>query len=149
MQEIFSLKNEAETRAFGRELALKFLPGTLLCLSGDLGAGKTTFAQGILSGLGAEKPYTSPTFVLMKQYDLETPSQVGIKRIYHADAYRVEAHDFEIIGFQDWLDDEEGLVILEWPERVKNLLPKERLEISIKSIGETMREIEVHKMSIN
>ena len=117
------------------------LPGTLLCLTGDLGAGKTTLVQGLLEGVGAERPYVSPTFVIMKQYDLAVPSANGIARVYHADAYRVEAKDFTEIGFAEWYADPQGLVILEWPERITDILPVKRIDITITSLSETDREI--------
>lgn len=130
-----------ETRAFGREWVATIPPGTLLCLTGDLGAGKTTFVQGLLDGLGAKRPYVSPTFVIMKQYDLVAPSITGIKRIYHADAYRVGSRDFQEIGFAEWCADPEGLVVLEWPERIAPILPEQRIDITITALSETSREI--------
>lgn len=130
-----------ETRAFGKKLAQEIIPGTLLCLRGDLGAGKTTLVQGLLEGLGAVRPYVSPTFVIMKQYGLAVPSATGIGRVYHADAYRVEEKDFREIGFAEWCADAEGLVILEWPERIQNMLPEKRIEITVASLSETDREI--------
>lgn len=129
-----------ETRELGKVIAKDLKPRMLLCLQGDLGAGKTTFVQGLLEALGAERPYTSPTFVIMKQYDLKQPVN-GIVRIYHADAYRVEAKDFETIGFAEWRSDPEGLTILEWPERVASILPPACTEASFKSLSETEREI--------
>ncbi|OGI22102.1 MAG: tRNA (adenosine(37)-N6)-threonylcarbamoyltransferase complex ATPase subunit type 1 TsaE [Candidatus Moranbacteria bacterium RIFCSPHIGHO2_01_FULL_55_24] len=131
MEKEFFAKTKEETRDFGRKLALELAPGTFLALSGDLGAGKTALAQGILEGLGASGPYVSPTFVIMKEYALPEPSPKGVKRVYHADAYRVEAKDFDTIGFAEWGSDPEGLVILEWPERVSALLPAERLTITL------------------
>lgn len=132
-----------ETRDFGKKLAGEILPGTLLCLSGDLGAGKTTLVQGLLEGLGAKRPYVSPTFVIMKQYDLLSPSITGITRVYHADAYRVEAKDFIEIGFAEWCADKQGLVILEWPERITNILPEKKVDIVLTSISETERKIKI------
>ncbi len=132
-----------ETQRFGRELANTLVPGTLLCLRGDLGAGKTTLVQGILEGLGAERPFVSPTFVLMKQYELPQASATGIKRIYHADAYRVGAKDFVELGFAEWCADQHGLVILEWPERIAEILPKKRIILSITALSENDREIKV------
>ncbi|MBP9727959.1 MAG: tRNA (adenosine(37)-N6)-threonylcarbamoyltransferase complex ATPase subunit type 1 TsaE [Candidatus Moranbacteria bacterium] len=130
-----------ETRDFGQKLAGEISPGTLLCLRGDLGAGKTTLVQGLLEGLGAERPYVSPTFVIMKQYDLLSPSTTGTTRVYHADAYRVEAKDFTEIGFTEWCADPQGLVILEWPEHIADILPEKRIDITITSLSETEREI--------
>ncbi len=141
MRETHTTHSAEETRAVGQQLATTLLPGTLLCLTGDLGAGKTTLVQGLLEGLGAERPYVSPTFVIMKQYELPRASAMGIKRVYHADAYRVESKDFTEIGFAEWCSDPEGLVILEWPERIADLLPEKRIDIIITSLSETEREI--------
>ncbi len=143
MERTFTTNSAEETRVFGKDLAQETKPGTLLCLRGDLGAGKTTFTQGLLEGLGAERPFVSPTFVIMKQYDLAQIRANGIKRIYHCDAYRVGEKDFREIGFTEWCADPEGFVILEWPERIGDLLPAKRVEITIKSLSETEREITI------
>lgn len=132
-----------ETRMFGKRLAREIIPGTLLCLTGDLGAGKTTFVQGLLEGLGAKKPYVSPTFIIMKQYDLPSPSATGVRRVYHADAYRVEAKDFQALGLTEWREDMKGIVILEWPERVQESLPTKRTILSFRSLSDTEREIKI------
>lgn len=140
MSDASTTHSREETLALGKKMAQTTLPGALLCLRGDLGAGKTTFTQGFLEGLGAERPYTSPTFVIMKQYDLSS-SKNGIERVYHVDAYRVETKDLETLGFAEWCEDKKGVVILEWPERVEALLPAKRLEIVFKSLSENEREI--------
>ena len=133
-----------ETRAQGERLGQILMPGTLVCLRGALGAGKTTFMQGVLAACGAEKPYVSPTFVLMKEYDLALPTATGIKRIYHADAYRIDTPlDFEKIGFSEWLSDREGVVLLEWPEKVEGLLPERGVVITLRSVSDEEREIHV------
>lgn len=146
MNDLITTHSAEETRDFGKKLAGEITPGTLLCLQGDLGAGKTTLVQGILEGLCAERPYVSPTFVIMKQYELSEPSVTGIRRIYHADAYRVEEKDFVEIGFAEWCADPDGLVILEWPERIQNILPEKRIDITLHSLSETEREIGVTGM---
>ncbi len=136
-----------ETRAQGELLGQTLMPGTLVCLRGALGAGKTTFMQGVLAACGAEKPYVSPTFVLMKEYDLALPTATGIKRIYHADAYRIDTPlDFEKIGFSEWLSDREGVVLLEWPEKVEDLLPEERCEITLTLGQEDIREVRIAEL---
>lgn len=144
MTETHTTHSAEETRALGKTLAGNILPGTLLCLTGDLGAGKTTLVQGLLEGLGAERPYVSPTFVIMKQYELPASSVSGVKRIYHADAYRVGSKDFTEIGFAEWCADRDGLVILEWPERIADLLPEKRIDITLTSLSETEREIRIN-----
>ena len=132
MQERYMAQTTEETRAIGVELARELRPGTLVCFFGDLGAGKTTFIQGILAEYDALRPYVSPTFVLMKQYDLARPTNTGIRRVYHADAYRMEtADDFAKLGFAEWCADAEGIVLLEWPERVNTLLPIARIDITL------------------
>jgi tRNA threonylcarbamoyladenosine biosynthesis protein TsaE len=132
----------AETKALAKKVALALRPG-LVTLSGDLGAGKTAFSQGVLETLGAIGPYTSPTFVLMKEYELPQKTPSGIKRVYHADAYRVNAKDFQELGFLGWLEEQDTLVILEWPERIAALLPQALSSIHFNVIGETEREISV------
>lgn len=139
----FTTHSKAETQALGKQLSAHFKPGQLVTFAGDLGAGKTTLIQGILEGLGALPPYPSPTFVLMNQYDLAAGLPSGIRRIYHADAYRVEAADFERLGFAEWCADPEGIVLLEWPERIAEILPKQRTDVTLRALSETDREITV------
>lgn len=141
MKNIYTTHSDKETKELGKKLAQEIAPGTLICLRGDLGAGKTTLTQGLLEGLGAEKPYTSPTFVIMKQYDLSAPSMTGVERVYHADAYRVEAKDFAELGFAEWCADTKGIVILEWPERIAELLPRQKTEIFLEPLSEDKRNI--------
>ena len=144
METLYTTNSIEETRSVGRKLAQQMMPGKIFCLTGDLGSGKTTFTQGILEGLGASGPYSSPTFVIMKQYDLPFPKN-GIERVYHVDAYRVDNKDFKTLGFSEWCEDAKGVVILEWPERVTELLPKEKIEITFKNVSENEREIIINK----
>lgn len=137
------------TQDFGRGLAATLRPGTLVTITGDLGAGKTTLVQGILDALGAPGPYPSPTFVLMNQYELPRVSAMGIQRVYHADAYRVGSDDFEKIGFLEWCADPTGIVLLEWPERLGTLVPLERVEIRLETISDTERSIETSGLKLN
>jgi tRNA threonylcarbamoyladenosine biosynthesis protein TsaE len=148
MEKQYLTHTAEETQKVGLEFGTFLLPGTLVCFRGDLGAGKTTFIQGILRACGARPPFVSPTFVLMKEYHLVEPTQNGIRRIYHADAYRMEtAEDFEKIGFTEWCADPEGIVLLEWPERIESLLPNTRIDItlSLKAGSDTHREIRIDK----
>ncbi len=136
-------RSKKETQLYGEGLAKTIRSGQLLLLKGDLGAGKTTLVQGLLAGLGAEPPYPSPTFVLMNQYELPRATANGVERVYHADAYRVGRDDFEKLGFLEWCADPKGLVILEWPERLGDLVPEKHIEVSIRSLSETERELTV------
>ncbi len=139
----YTTHSKEETKELGKVLASQFLLPALITFSGGLGAGKTTLIQGVLDGLGALPPYPSPTFVLMNEHILPQPTKGGVTRIYHADAYRVGLVDFEKLGFAEWCADPEALVLLEWPERIAELLPKERTNIILKSLSETEREITI------
>lgn len=162
MTQIFTTHSAEETREVGRNFAYTLKPGALVCFEGDLGAGKTTFIQGVLEGLGAEKPFVSPTFILMKQYDLppsqkslgqksDFQSEVGlpesnelpIRRVYHADAYRLGTPEFREIGFEEWIADQDGVTLLEWPKRIEELLPEKYTMVQIESVSETERRIEI------
>lgn len=143
--ETYLTQAKEETQVLGRKLAAALKPGTLIAFTGDLGAGKTTLIQGILDGLGAPAPYPSPTFVLMNQYELPASTAAGVKRVYHADAYRVGATDFERLGFAEWCADPEAIVLLEWPERVTEILPEKRIDITLRTLSETEREIIINE----
>lgn len=105
--------------------------GEVLTLSGDLGAGKTTFTQGLARALGVERNVNSPTFTLIKEYQ-------GRKyTLYHMDAYRLEDED-EALGFEEYFA-AQGVCVIEWPQKIQRQLPPERLEVEIQKFGETKR----------
>ena len=129
------------------ELARDFLAGlvanqhgaTVIGLSGDLGSGKTAFTQAIARELGISEPVTSPTFVLEKIYKL---ADQKFGRLVHVDAYRLESGEELLkLGFAELLSDKNNLIIIEWVERVKEILPEFR-EVDFKFIDEQTREIE-------
>ncbi len=109
------------TRQLAERLAQYLEEGSLLTLSGDLGAGKTTFTQGLAKGLGVEKNVTSPTFTLMKSYQGRLP-------LYHIDAYRLE-DTIQDLGFDEYLESD-GVCVVEWANFIEYVLPKEYLSIS-------------------
>jgi tRNA threonylcarbamoyladenosine biosynthesis protein TsaE len=111
---------------------------TVVALSGELGAGKTTFAQGIAAALGIEEPVTSPTFVIEKVYELQNQT---FARLIHIDAYRLkDAHELEVLGWQEIVKDPDNLIIIEWPENVAPLIPSDAIRISFSGSGDS-REI--------
>ena len=116
------------TRAIGRSLGREARPGTLIALLGELGAGKTQLAKGVAEGLDVPSVVNSPTFVLMNEH-------VGRLRLYHVDAYRLaqpeEALDAGLI--EDRQSD--GVVVVEWADRLEGWLPADRLEITIRGDG--------------
>lgn len=139
----YSSPNEAQTKSIARQLTMMLEGGEILTLSGDLGAGKTTFTKGLADGLGVSDTITSPTFSLMNVYPVTNHDQ--IKTLVHIDTYRLEQEDeLLVIGVEDYLADPETVVIIEWPGRVKGLLEKYKtIDIWIKSKGDDERIIEV------
>ncbi len=139
----FIAKTEKQTFAYAQKLAAKLKGGEVLCLTGDLGAGKTVFTKGIASGLGITKIITSPTFVLMKVYGIKNEN---IKHLIHIDAYRLShGDDLEAIGALDYFGKPNCLTIIEWPERVSEILPKEKIDVKIKILKDNNREISVKR----
>lgn len=141
MNQEYITSSAEETKDLGLRLAAELKSGTVLALRGDLGAGKTTFSQGLLTGLGIPGPHNSPTFVVMMQYDVSHASPYGMKRVYHADAYRIGSKEMLNVGWEEWLADKEGLVLLEWPERVADILPARMQTITFEWLDETRRKI--------
>ncbi len=118
--EFFSRSPE-QTRRLGMRLGALLQPGDLVCLQGDLGAGKTTLVQGVAQGWGAMDAVSSPTFVLVNVY-----RRPDAKHLFHFDAYRVESlGEAEELDMESLLSD--GPLVIEWPERVEPILPPERL----------------------
>ena len=139
-----SSNSTLQTKKIGQLLAEELRGGEVICLSGDLGAGKTTFAQGLLKGLKIKGPYTSPTFAIVKEYKINLKfkiSNLKLLSVYHIDAYRITAKDLLELGFGDFVGKKNTVVILEWPEKVKKIIPKDAVWINFQWIGEKEREI--------
>lgn len=132
-----------ETESIAIELAKEAKAGSIYTLSGDLGAGKTVFARGFARGLGIMSPVTSPTFTLVNEY------KKGRLPLYHFDVYRLgEAEELYDTGFEDYLENG-GVVLIEWAERIEELLPRPYFCISIEkdlSRGEDFRLITLKEM---
>ena len=128
-----------ETIAYGKKIAVGFRGGEVLALSGNLGAGKTTLIKGIAKGLGIKKPVTSPTFIIMNLYKLKTKNQ-KLKQLVHIDCYRLHsAKDILGIGAEEYFGRPDTVVVIEWPERIKKILPKKTIRIRISTAGEKKR----------
>lgn len=127
-----------QTEAIAAELSLTLRGGECLALNGNLGAGKTQFVRGLVRGLGGPaRSVSSPTFVLLHVY----PG--GRLTVFHLDAYRVAgADDFEGIGFPELLE-QGGVVVVEWAERVRKLLPDRCIQVNIEPTGQTSRTIQI------
>lgn len=141
MKKIVSISAE-KTRFLGEILGKELRGGETICLAGDLGAGKTTFAQGLLQGLGARGPYTSPTFVIMKEYRLKSQGQISpIQKVYHVDAYRIKAEDLLNLGWKEIATDKKNVTIVEWANRVKKIVPSKALWINLQWLDEKKRSL--------
>lgn len=114
-----------ETRELGRRLGEQAAAGSVYCLIGDLGAGKTVFTQGFAAGLGVEGPVNSPTFTIVQEY-------MGSRMpFYHFDVYRLEGpEEMEEIGYEEYVFGE-GVCLIEWADRILEILPERRVEIRI------------------
>lgn len=138
-----------ETQEFGRQVAAH-LKGenaayprhgaAVYCLTGELGAGKTTFLQGFARGLGITSRLLSPTFIIVRRYGI--PGSDGF--LYHLDLYRVSGeHDLEGLGIREMIDDHSSVVVIEWAERLGRLLPARRTDIGFEVMGESARKLTV------
>lgn len=133
----FVAQNLNETKKFATRIAQQLCPGKVVLLFGDLGAGKTTLSKFIIAELGFSGTVTSPTFTIMNEYN-------GKFKIFHFDMYRIESSaEAEEFGLSEILNSGEGVCILEWPEKVLSLLPKNAITIKIESLGECARRFTV------
>lgn len=136
-------KSEKETFDFGKKLALTLKGGETIGLIGNLGAGKTVFTKGLAAGLGVRSTVNSPTFVLMKVYEIKN-KKIKIKQLVHLDAYRIKkTEEIGSVGLEDYLDQSDKIVVIEWPENIKPLLPKNTIIINIKNLSEKERKITI------
>ncbi len=127
-----------ETIQLGREIGRKLTPPTLILLSGDLGAGKTTLTKGIASGMGAaeDDEVTSPTFTLVHKYDRTS-------RVYHVDLYRIaDSRDLETLGLED-IFNESAVVIVEWPEKMSIQTGWPVIRIHLEHVSDDTRRIAI------
>ncbi len=134
------------TRALGQGLGRRLSYGDVVLLHGDLGSGKTTLAQGILTGLGVTGPAPSPSFTLINEYQGETAAGDAL-RVYHLDLYRLrDDADFESIGLDDYLAPEGGISLIEWPERAASYFDDDFLLVEITPAGDDRRQLRLSAM---
>ena len=135
----FTSRAAAETYAFASRLAANAAPGDVLCLTGDLGVGKTIFAKGFAAGLGVTQDVTSPTFALVNVYEGRLP-------LYHFDVYRVQSlNEMEDTGYEDYFYGK-GVCLVEWAELIAPLIPENAAHVRIEkdlTQGEDYRLITV------
>ncbi len=156
----FITNSAKQTQKLGEILTEEILDiqcpkNVILCLTGELGSGKTTFTQGLLKGLKIKGPYTSPTFLVMKHYKKKIPisnfqfpiskqiqnSKFKILNIYHIDAYRVTAKDILNLGWKEIIANKNNIIIIEWADRIKKIIPARAVWIKFKWVDEKKRKI--------
>jgi tRNA threonylcarbamoyladenosine biosynthesis protein TsaE len=137
----FQTHSEDETIAAGERIAAELPSKAVVLLIGNLGAGKTTLAKGIVKGLGAGQPeeVSSPTFTLIHEYGAN---------VYHIDLYRLERlQELATLGLEE-IFDRNAVVLVEWGERFPQVMPEQRIEIRIAAVGESDREIEIKPLPL-
>lgn len=134
INELAEIAEEILTQCVQKDTAV------VLALQGDLGAGKTAFTKELARNLDVAEVVTSPTFVIMKSYGI--PKHAFFKTLIHIDAYRIESDDeMRVLGFQELLQDPTNLVCIEWSEKIQNLLPKEKMTVSLELKDDGTRDI--------
>lgn len=142
MTGVFEVNSVEETWALARQLARELRPGDILCLEGDLGAGKTTFTQGLAAALQVKGRVTSPTFCLVQEH--RAAAEAGaVRLLVHMDLYRLQGEDDVLaIGWEDYLA-AGAILVVEWPERAGSLIPASARHIVFTHLdGEEHRRIE-------
>lgn len=124
--------NELETMELAQNLESEKFSNMVICLDGELGSGKTVFTKAFAQAMEVKDTITSPTFTIIKEYEGDMP-------LYHMDVYRLDGNT-DGVGIEEYFN-AGGIVIIEWASTIKNILPEERLDIKIKSIGENKRSI--------
>ena len=135
----YTVNSVEETWAVARELAKELKPGDVVCLEGDLGAGKTTFTQGLAAALGVPGRVTSPTFCIVQEHQSKDVLLV------HMDLYRLRGEeDVEAIGWEDYLA-RGAIFVIEWPDRAGSLIPDTARRVAFRHMGEGKRIIAIDK----
>ena len=131
----FSSRSPDQTRRIGAHLGGALQAGDVVCLQGDLGAGKTTFVQGVAQGWGSLDSVSSPTFIIVNEY-----GRADSNRLFHMDAYRLDsALEAEQLDLDTMLAD--GALLIEWPERIDGLVPVDNLWISLEHVVDDERKM--------
>ena len=130
-----------ETFEVGRKMGQEVKPGTIICLNGDLGTGKTVFTKGVAAGLGITEPVVSPTFTVVQIYE------EGRLPLYHFDVYRIDDPDeMEEIGYRDYFYGG-GVAIIEWSDLIAELIPRDAVRVTIEK--DTAKGFDYRRITVN
>ena len=133
MKQEYVTHSPEETEKIAEELATRFTTGGVIALEGNLGVGKTVFVKGLARGLGITSVIQSPTFVIMKVYPV---AHRGLKNLVHVDCYRLDSADqIRATGLEDYLRDRQSLVVIEWADKIRELVPSTAQWISFDSLS--------------
>lgn len=137
----FISRSAEQTRRAGMRLGSLLEPGDVICLAGELGAGKTTLVQGIAAGWGSLDKVTSPTFVLVNVYRrTDSKNRTEVQRLFHLDAYRLnDAVEAEELDLEALISS--GPLVIEWADRIQQVLPAERLWVALRWIDDDQRDL--------
>ena len=133
MEYKITTNSELETIELAQNFESEKFEDMVICLDGELGSGKTVFTKGIANALGIDESITSPTFTIIKEYT------TGEMPLYHMDVYRLDGNT-DGVGIEEYFT-KGGIVVIEWSNTIKDILPKERLEIKFKVIDENRRTL--------
>jgi len=134
MEYKITTRSEMETIEIAQNFESEKFPNMIICLDGELGSGKTVFTKGIANALGIQESITSPTFTIIKEYEGELP-------LYHMDVYRLDGNT-DGIGIEEYFT-KGGVVVIEWSDTIKDILPEERLHIKFKVVDENKRVLKL------
>ncbi|MDO9575881.1 MAG: tRNA (adenosine(37)-N6)-threonylcarbamoyltransferase complex ATPase subunit type 1 TsaE [bacterium] len=140
VKSIFS-HSEEETKTFGKEIGKGLSKGDIVALFGELGAGKTVLVKGICEGLGITEGVKSPSFTIVREYISQKPRQ-SANKVYHIDLYRItDPSTILVQEIYEYLRERNGICIIEWADRIEDILPSDTTKIYLKIFNETEREI--------
>ena len=134
MEYKITTRSEEDTIEIAQNLENEKFSNMIICLNGDLGSGKTLFTKGFAESLGIKEPITSPTFTIIKEYDAKLP-------LYHMDVYRLDGN-VDGIGIEEYFN-KDGIVIIEWADTIRDILPNERLDINFKVVNDSTRNLTI------
>ena len=139
----YESRSAAETKKIAKLFAEELLKTKIgrgafvVIFKGDLGAGKTTFIQGLMKGLGIKGKIMSPTFTLLRSYKVRNEN---FSKVHHFDCYRInEAEEIKELKFKELIKDPQNIILIEWPERIKELLPRKKVTVTL-DYGETLKD---------